>query len=159
MKKTERNEMGPDRYEIDVVPNEHGGFYARIPDFPAIFTGGMTPGETMRNALEAIGLMIEEYQDRGMSVPQPLKSFSGTFNVRLPRSVHRELVCRADRQGVSLNAMVAFLLAQAVGLERGGLHAETRDARRKPARSEASPEKKKQRRSKQVSPGQAAADS
>ncbi len=38
------------RYEIDVVPNEYGGYYARIPDFPTIFTGG----QTMKNALEAV---------------------------------------------------------------------------------------------------------
>jgi antitoxin HicB len=158
MKKNERSEISPDRYEIDVVPNEHGGFYARIPDFPTIFTGGMTPDETMRNALEAIGLMIEEYQDRGMPVPQPLRSFSGTFNVRLPRSIHRELARRADRQGVSLNAMVAFLLAQAVGFERGGLDVETRDRRRKPARGGTHPDNSERRRSKRAQPRQAAAD-
>jgi antitoxin HicB len=158
MKKAERNEIGPDQYEIDVVPNEHGGFYARVPDFPTIFTGGMTPDETIKNALEAIGLMIEEYQDRGIPVPQPLKTFSGTFNVRLPRSVHRELVRRADRQGVSLNAMVAYLLAQAVGFERGGLDAATIAAKRKPARGGAHPEKSAGRRAKRVQPGQAAAE-
>jgi predicted RNase H-like HicB family nuclease len=158
MKKNERNEIGPDRYEIDVVPNEHGGFYARIPDFPTIFTGGITPDEAMRNALEAIGLMIEEYRDRGMPVPQPLKSFSGTFNVRLPKSVHRELVRRADRQGVSLNAMVGFLLAQAVGFERGGLDTQATAARRKPARGGTHPEESGRRRSRRAQPGQAATD-
>jgi predicted RNase H-like HicB family nuclease len=117
--KSEHAEIAADRYEIDIVPNEHGGYYARIPDFPTIFTGGPSPDEAMRNALAAIDLMLEEYQDRGLPVPEPLESFSGQFNVRLPRSLHRELVHRAERQGVSLNAMVSFLLAQAVGLERG----------------------------------------
>jgi antitoxin HicB len=102
-------------YEIDIVPNEHGGFYARIPDFPTIFTGGATPEEAMGNALEAIELMIEEYQDRGQSVPRPLAVYSGRFNVRVPRSLHRELVHLAERQGVSLNAMVNLVLTQALG--------------------------------------------
>ena len=61
----------PQGYEIDIVPNEHGGFYARIPDFPTIFTGGETPDEAMHNALEAIELMIEEIEDRGQSGPRP----------------------------------------------------------------------------------------
>jgi len=103
------------RYEIDVVPNEYGGYYARIPDFPTIFTGGQTPEEAMKNALEAVELMIEEYQDRGQPVPSPLASFSGQFNVRLPRGLHRELVRLAESQGVSLNATVSSLLAQATG--------------------------------------------
>lgn len=104
------------RYEIDVVPNEHGGYYARVPDFPTIFTGGETPAEVMGNALEAIDLMIEEYRDRGQPVPHPLDRFSGQFNVRIPKAVHRELVRRAEIQGVSLNAMVGLILAQATEL-------------------------------------------
>lgn len=68
--KTSREARVASQYEIDIVPNEHGGFYARIPDFPTIFTGGSTPEETMKNSLEAIELMIEEYQDRGLAVPE-----------------------------------------------------------------------------------------
>jgi len=160
MKKSEQSEITSDRYEIDVVPNEHGGYYARIPDFSTIFTGGQTPDEAMRNALEAIGLMIEEYRDRGLPVPEPLKSFSGTFNVRLPRSVHRELVRRADRQGVSLNAMVGFLLAQAVGFEHGSpnLGAEPKGAKTTEGRGEARQAKTDRRRSKRLQPSPVAAD-
>lgn len=51
-------------YEIDVVPNEHGGYYARIPDLPTVFTGGETPEEAMGNARAAITLMIDELRDR-----------------------------------------------------------------------------------------------
>lgn len=115
---TEANLDWIHRYEIDVVPNEFGGYYARIPDFPTLFTGGETPDEAIRNASEAITLMIEEYQDRGQPVPQPLKEFSGRFNVRLPKTLHRELVRRAKGQGVSLNALVGHLLAQATGTGR-----------------------------------------
>jgi antitoxin HicB len=118
------------QYEIDVVPNEHGGYYARVPDFPAIFTGGSTPDEAMKNALEAIELMIEEQRDRGLPIPSPLVSFSGRFNVRIPRALHRELVRRAEIQGVSLNALVSYLLAQVTGLE-----AESRSAGRRTARA------------------------
>jgi antitoxin HicB len=107
-----------DRYEIDLVPNEHGGYYARIPDFPTVFSGGETPQEAMANALEAVELMIEEQHERGLPVPEPLAAYSGQFNLRLPRSLHRELVRRARSQGVSLNALVTFLLAQATGRER-----------------------------------------
>ncbi|HEX7185699.1 MAG TPA: type II toxin-antitoxin system HicB family antitoxin [Thermoanaerobaculia bacterium] len=67
-------------YEIDLVPNEHGGYYARTPDFPTIFTGGETPKEAMRNAVEAIELMIEEYQDRGLAMPFSPVSLSGQLD-------------------------------------------------------------------------------
>jgi predicted HicB family RNase H-like nuclease len=113
--KTRLDQEVASRYDIGIVPNEHGGFYARIPDFPTIFTGGSTPEETLRNALKAIELMIEEYRDRQLAVPEPLRSFSGQFNVRLPRALHRELVRQAESQGVSLNALVNSLLSQATG--------------------------------------------
>ena len=119
----------PGQYEIDLVPNEHGGYYARVPDFPTIFTGGPTPAEAMRNALEAVELMIEEYQDRGLPVPSPLVSYSGQFNIRIPRALHRELVRRAEIQGVSLNALVSFLLAQVTGVEPEARSANRRTAR------------------------------
>lgn len=121
----ERRTPAAGQYEIDLVPNEHGGYYARVPDFPTIFTGGRTPDEAMKNALEAIELMLEEQRDRGQPSPNPLVSFSGQFNVRIPRALHRELVRRAEIQGVSLNALVSFLLAQVTGLE-----AESRSANR-----------------------------
>jgi antitoxin HicB len=117
------------QYEIDVVPNEHGGYYTRVPDFPTIFTGGRTPDEAMKNALEAIELMLEEQRDRGQPIPSPLVSFSGQFNVRIPRALHRELVRRAEIQGVSLNALVSFLLAQVTGLESEARSASRRNAR------------------------------
>ncbi len=116
MKRNEATDNCGQRYEIDVVPNEHGGYYARVPDFPTIFTGGRTPEEAIRNAQEAIELMIEEYQDRGWELPRSLTNFSGRFNVRVPRELHRELAQRASAQGVSLNAMVNLLLTRATGL-------------------------------------------
>ena len=117
-------------YEIDVVPNEHGGYYARIPDFPTIFTGGVTPEEAVANAQEAIALMIDEYRDRGQPVPEPLSAYSGRFNVRVPREVHRELVRRAEIEGVSLNAVVNLLIARATGMTAAAGAAVRRKARR-----------------------------
>ena len=57
---------------VEIVPNEFGGYYARVPDFPTLFTGGPTPEEARRNALEAMELLIEEYKDRHQPVPPPL---------------------------------------------------------------------------------------
>jgi antitoxin HicB len=99
-------------YEIDIAPNDEGGFYARVPDFPTIFTGGKTALEAMKNAQEAIALMIEECRERGLPLPAPKSRFSGHFNVRVPKELHRELARRADEEGVSLNALVSVLLAR-----------------------------------------------
>ena len=46
-------------FEIIIEPNEEGGFYARIPDLPSIFTGGTTEIEALRNAKAAIKEYLE----------------------------------------------------------------------------------------------------
>lgn len=54
----------------------------------------------------------------GMPVPEPVPEaadFSGRFNVRIPRSLHRELVRRAEEEDVSLNQIVTYLLSTCIG--------------------------------------------
>ena len=44
--------------------------------------------------------------------PEPsYQEYSGKFNVRLPRSLHRALVDAASQDGVSLNQYVVMLLS------------------------------------------------
>ena len=53
------------------------------------------------------------------------KAYSGKVNLRMPRSLHRDLARRAEEEGVSLNQFMVVALARAVGeepplsLERG----------------------------------------
>jgi len=60
-----------------------------------------------------------------MPVPEPQadEEYSGRFMVRVPRSLHRQLVQTADRQGVSLNAYCMAVLAQASGQPAEGKQA------------------------------------
>lgn len=45
------------------------------------------------------------------------KAYSGKVNLRMPRSLHRDLVRRAEEEGVSLNQFMVVALARAVGEE------------------------------------------
>ena len=59
-------------------------------------------------------LTIEVLLKKGDIVPEPSTSFSGKFIVRTPKSLHRDLAARANREGVSLNQMVLTLLSREV---------------------------------------------
>jgi len=50
--------------------------------------------------------------EHGMEIPLPSypEEYSGKFNVRLPRSLHRKLAEAAEHDGVSLNTYVISLL-------------------------------------------------
>ncbi len=101
-------------YEIKIIPEEDGYFAVRFPDFPGIITGGQTPEEALRNAREALGATLETMRARKIARPAPKHRFSGQFNVRVPRSLHRTLVRTAEEEGVSLNALITHLLNSAV---------------------------------------------
>lgn len=101
--------------EIIIEPNNEGGFYARIPDFPSIFTGGVTEVEALKNAKTAIKKYLEICKEDNLPMPQPK---SGKFNVRVPKDLHRELVRKAVEQDVSLNQLVVYLLGRGIGKSR-----------------------------------------
>jgi antitoxin HicB len=101
-------------YEVTIIPEEDGYFAARFPDFPGIVTGGDSPEEALRNAREALTATLETMRARKIPRPVPKHRFSGQFNLRVPRSLHRALVHTAAEEGVSLNALVSHLLNSAV---------------------------------------------
>ncbi len=103
-----------EKYEIKIVPQEDGYFAARFPDFPGIITGGSTPEEALHNAQEALTATLETMRARKIPRPAPKHRFSGQFNVRVPRSLHRALVRMAEEERVSLNALVTHLLNNAL---------------------------------------------
>ncbi len=106
-------------YEMKIIPEKESGYFAvRFPDFPAIITGGYDLREALKNAQEALDLTIETMGKHKIPLPKPKMRFSGQFNVRVPKDLHRELVRKAEEEGVSLNALVTYLLSQSIKLEK-----------------------------------------
>ncbi|MDQ3399307.1 MAG: toxin-antitoxin system HicB family antitoxin, partial [Deinococcota bacterium] len=100
------------KYPLSIRPlsEEDGGYYAVYPDF-----GGATAhgdGESIEEAIKEANLSkrltLESLFEHGDPVPQPgaLESYSGKFNVRVPKSLHRQLALEAEREGVSLNMLI-----------------------------------------------------
>lgn len=83
--------------------------------------GCITQGDTF----EELGVMIEDAMrswieialKEGMPIPKPVpdETYSGKFVTRVPRSLHRQIVQAAEREGVSLNQFVNVSLANAIG--------------------------------------------
>ncbi len=108
-------------YRLEIIPlaeEDGGGFYASYPEFGkgAAYGDGATIEEAVRMAEEAKRLVLEvklEYGDE-IPLPQSARSFSGKFNVRIPKTLHRHLSELAEEEGVSLNKLVATLLSSEV---------------------------------------------
>ncbi len=108
----------PYTIEVKFDQGEHfSGWFARVVEWPGCMTQAdsfVELGEMIQDAMRAwIETAIEDGQE--IPEPRPAGEFSGKFIVRVPKSLHRELVKIADREGVSLNAFANVALAKAVG--------------------------------------------
>jgi predicted RNase H-like HicB family nuclease len=98
-------------YPYTVKPDD-GSYFIEFPDLPGCMTQVEDPAEIAALAEEIRTLWIEgEYED-GATIPEPVtKEYSGKFVLRVPKSLHRDLAERAEREGCSLNAYVTYRLS------------------------------------------------
>lgn len=102
------------KYSVTLYPDaEQGGYVAEIKDLPGCFTQGETLEETMTNINEARELWIETAYEAGDNIPLPSTddNYSGKLMLRMPKSLHRRLSETAEREGVSLNQYIVYLVS------------------------------------------------
>jgi antitoxin HicB len=116
-------------YRVEVKRTEQG-YFARVPDLPGCMTWADTFEELGSMIEDAKLAWIEDALEDGDPVPEPRESpeFSGKVNLRMPRSLHRDLARRAEEEGVSLNHLMVVALARAVGEELGNCSEKKPDA-------------------------------
>ncbi len=102
------------RYPFNVIADPDGGYVVVFPDLPGCMTQVESLDELPAMAEEARRLWIETAHEQGHDIPLPShpEGYSGKFNLRLPRSLHRSLAEAAEREGVSLNQYVLSLLSR-----------------------------------------------
>jgi antitoxin HicB len=102
-------------YPITVV-KEDVGYSIAILDLPGCLSQGDTLEEALSNIEDAKAGWLEIAIAQGREIPEPEhdRSYSGKFMTRVPKGLHKALVIRAKRSGVSLNQYVSHLLTRAV---------------------------------------------
>lgn len=96
---------------------EDEGWFVRVKELRGCMSEGDTPEEALAMIQEAMELWLEVSLEEGIPIPEPRpdEDYSGKFVVRVPRSLHRELVDEAQQQGTSLNQYINVALARSVG--------------------------------------------
>lgn len=91
-----------------------GEWLAHFVELPNISAFADTPDAAVNELRDAWELTKESYEAAGEPVPvaPANKNYSGQFNVRIDRRVHRALAVEAAQAGISLNALVAQKLAK-----------------------------------------------
>lgn len=108
-------------YTIEVLREEDEDtgdelWFARVRELPGCMTEADSFAELGDMIRDAMTVWIQYTLEDGDPIPEPrpLDDYSGRFVVRVPRSLHRELVEAAEREGVSLNSFANMALAQGV---------------------------------------------
>ncbi|GAA0397636.1 hypothetical protein GCM10009530_56610 [Microbispora corallina] len=107
----------------EIVP-DGDGFFGRIQELEGCISEGSTAEEVLENLQDALRCWLEVAIEQGTPIPVPrsdLEDFSGRFSVRVPRTLHRALATRAEREGVSLNQLITLLLGTSTAKADDGL--------------------------------------
>ena len=96
--------------------NDESGhyFYGRVMELDGCQSTGDTIEELYDNLREAMEGYIEVKIENHLPIPEPVnvEKFSGRFVVRLPKSLHQRLTLEAESEGISLNQLALYKLAQ-----------------------------------------------
>ncbi|MBI5948612.1 MAG: type II toxin-antitoxin system HicB family antitoxin [Chloroflexi bacterium] len=108
------------QYPFNVIADPDGGYVLIYPDLPGCMTQVETLEEVPGAAQEIRHLWIETQYEDGFTIPLPSypEEYSGKFNLRIAKSLHRRLAESAERDGVSLNQYVMSLLDKGDALAR-----------------------------------------
>lgn len=105
-------------YTRELIRNEDGTWFARVVEFTGCMTEASTAEKALANLTEAMAGWIEVHLADGDPIPPPSTTdqYSGKFLMRVPKTLHRELALRAEREGVSLNQFALSALSRALGV-------------------------------------------
>jgi antitoxin HicB len=118
-------ERTPDSYPIVLASGSNGDgaqWTASVEELPGCEAHGSTPESAAAGVQEAVERWIEEARADGREIPPPgaAAAHSGRLLVRMPRSLHAELVRASEREGTSLNAYIVAALSASVAWRRPG---------------------------------------
>ena len=100
-------------YTIQITREDATTWFARVVELPGCLTEGDTPEEAADMIQDALAAWLEIALEDGRPIPEPptADTYSGRFVVRVPRTLHQQLVEAAEQEGVSLNQLINVTLA------------------------------------------------
>ena len=103
-----------DGFSVNIFLDEDGEYLAHFAEMPNVSAFGDSPEQALQELETAWQGVKESLQKHEEPVPvaPSRKEYSGQFNVRIDRRLHRALAMEAARAGVSLNAIVSQKLAK-----------------------------------------------
>lgn len=110
-------------FKVETISQEEGGgFVITYPDLPGCMSDGETIEEALVNGEDASKAWIQTAYEKSIIVPEPntvIDKFSGRITLRTPKSLHKDLVEQAEKEGISLNQYIVYLLSKEATMHSG----------------------------------------
>ena len=105
-----------DGYTVNVYLDADSEYLAHFVEMPNVSAFGDTAEEAIHELASAWAGVKESYRKHGEPIPvaPARKKYSGQFNVRIDRRLHRALAIEAAQAGISLNAIVSQKLLKSL---------------------------------------------
>lgn len=105
-------------YQEIIVAAREGGYVGYIPELKGCITQSETKAGILDMLEDAKACWLEAALEDGIDIPEPQgeSEYSGKFNLRIPKSLHRTLALTAKREGVSLNQMAMCAIASGLNV-------------------------------------------
>lgn len=102
-----------DGFSINLIVEHDLSYSANFIELPEVKAQGSNPEEALEHLRSQWKLYKENCLNKGIDIPVALslRGFSGIFNVRIPKELHRELSIEAQRNGMSLNSLIVQKLS------------------------------------------------
>jgi antitoxin HicB len=104
-------------YRMDVYYDDDY-WAAEFPELPGLVAGHENWDGLLAAIEDAKKTYFEAAMETGRPIPEPAPradEYSGRALIRLPKSLHRDLTLRAQREGMSFNSLVLTVLAKELG--------------------------------------------
>lgn len=105
-----------DGFSVHLIQDDEGDYVAHFEELPNVSGFSDTPEGALvelKTAWEAMKISYQKHHEP-IPVAPSRKKYSGQFNVRIDKRIHRALAIEAAQVGISLNALVAQRLAGSV---------------------------------------------
>ncbi len=103
-----------DGFTVNLFRDDAGDWVAHFNEHPEISAFGPSPELALQELDAAWEAVKQVHCDEGTPVPvaPAKKEYSGQFNVRIDKRLHRALAMEAAKAGITLNALVAQKLSR-----------------------------------------------
>ena len=102
-------------YKMELIPDtEEGGYVVSFPELPGCLTCADTIESAILQAEDAKKAWLEAALEERLPIPEPqaTESYSGQFQLQIPKSLHQQLALHAKQEGISMNQYSLYLLTK-----------------------------------------------